>query len=123
VILRTSASPAQAQEANLGTDTSRVCSDIIIIDPRLALGKVTLLFPPVLQREARFAPLSFTDMHPGIAPPFPEVYGPKADLMSPFLVQTQKESKLSTIYTIIGAVELGAAANVAYRHIKKYGLR
>ena len=119
--LCSTASPAQEQETGAAADTTRVYG-VVIVDPGIALGKPILLLPPSLQPEVLFEPSLFTDRYSGNFPPFlGGVYEPKVDLISPYLLQRQRDNKLSTLYTVLGAVELGGVAYIAYRHIKKYG--
>ncbi len=119
--LWSSAPPAQHQEAGKGRDTSRVSKSVVILDPGLALGKFTVLIPPSLEPWGGLMSPSFSDFRPGLESPFLLRPEQRADLISPFLLQQQKKSELSPFYTVLGAMELGGAAYVAYRHIKKYG--
>lgn len=120
LVLCSAALQAQVHETTLIGDTSRI-QGVVIADPGIALGKAVLLLPPLLP-EGRFETFMFTDMHPGIPPPLLHgTFAPKLDLLSPYVLQQQRESRLSTLYLILGAAELGGAGYIAYRHIKKYG--
>jgi hypothetical protein len=123
ITLWSSAPPAQSQETKQVRDTTHLSKSVIILDPGLALGKFTVLIPPALQPGGGMMPPSFTDIRSGLESPLLLGSEQKADLISPFLLQRQKQSALSPIYTVLGAMELGGAAYIAYRHIKKYGLR
>jgi len=46
----------------------------------------------------------------------------RVDLISPFCLQMESEARLRTLQTVLGAVQVGGVAYLAYRHIKKYGL-
>lgn len=46
----------------------------------------------------------------------------RTDLMSPLLLQWKSEEKMRPFRIILGSLSAGAAAYVAYEHIRKYGL-
>jgi hypothetical protein len=90
------------------------------------LGKPTLLLPPSLRSDAgrRVPPFLFAGETPGIPPPFlGGMMEMKADLTSPFRLQMESEARLRTLRTVLGTVQVGGVAYLAYRYIKKYGLK
>lgn len=98
---------------------------ITIIDPGISYGRPTLLLPPSLQSDAGFRvpPFLFPGETPGAPPPFlGGVAELKADLTSPLRLQMESEARLRTLRTVLGTVQVGGVAYLAYRHIKKYGL-
>ncbi len=44
------------------------------------------------------------------------------DLTAAWRLQLAREERNSTLYTVLGTVQLGGVAYLAYRHVKKYGL-
>ena len=113
--------PATGQEVSEPGD-SLTTIRVLLLDPGIALGKPTIVFPPNFRPDPDYArsqllrPFfqrgpSFFDMRPL----------EKADLLSPYLLGLERDKELSTLHTILGAVSLGAVAYVAYRHVQKYG--
>jgi hypothetical protein len=47
----------------------------------------------------------------------------KIDLVSPWKLQLANQEKYSTWRTILGTIQVGGVAYIAYQHIKKYGLK
>jgi hypothetical protein len=47
----------------------------------------------------------------------------KIDLISPWKLQLANREKYKTMWTILGSIEAGGVAYIAYQHIKKYGLK
>ncbi len=45
------------------------------------------------------------------------------DLAAPWKLQLARENQHRTLYTILGAVQAGGVAYLAYRHIRKHGLK
>ena len=97
---------------------------IIVLDPGLSLGKPTLLMP--------------TWLEPGAAPGPPPIFAgssrpavptqfaawslePKVDLTASLRLQRASDSDLRILYSVLGAVQAGGVAYLAYRHVKKYG--
>lgn len=50
-------------------------------------------------------------------------YQEKIDLDSPLKIQLAKQNEYGTLRVVLGTVQLGGVAYIAYRHIKKYGLK
>jgi hypothetical protein len=47
----------------------------------------------------------------------------KIDLASPWKLELANQEKYRTMWTILGSIEAGGVAYIAYQHIKKYGLK
>ncbi|MCK5572601.1 MAG: hypothetical protein KAJ12_07560 [Bacteroidetes bacterium] len=104
-------------------DTASV-REIILLDPGVALGKPTLLFPPSYEPGFTFGypPLLYRGAHMGLPPSFISMeFEPKVDLLAPLRLQRKRERGLHTLYRVLGTVQAGAVAYIAYRHVKKYG--
>ncbi len=120
LMLYSAAVPAQEQQKGPATDTSRVQPAVLVEVP---LGKPILHLPLSFGPELQFKRFLLTDIHYGVPPAFlGGAYEFKTDLISPYLLQRQRDNELSTLYRVLGVVELGGAAYIAYLHIKKYGL-
>lgn len=50
-------------------------------------------------------------------------YPEKIDLDSPLRLQLAKQNEYGTMRVVLGTVQLGGVAYIAYRHLKKYGLK
>lgn len=97
---------------------------IRIIDPAISFGTPVLLLPPSLT----FTPGDFSETFraemPSRPPPFfSSTTGEQIDLLAPLKLQLTREEELSTLYTILEAVQIGGVAYIAYRHIKRYGFK
>ena len=114
--------PALAQQASQTSDTV-LTTGVVLLDPGIALGKPVLLFPPSYQPGSEILPARFVKPFAASPPLF--LLGPpgspKADLLSPYVLELRRSQKMNTFYTILGAMELGAVAYIAYRHVKKFG--
>jgi hypothetical protein len=97
---------------------------IVITDPGLATGKATLLLPPDLQYEDFSADTSIFGIWQKTAIPPPLLGGllePKADLMATLRAQRAKDSQLKIFRTVLGTVQIGGAAYLAYRALTAKG--
>jgi hypothetical protein len=91
---------------------------IIVLDLGLSTGRSTLLVPPAFQRAEAFGDTSIVAiwMKTSVLPPhLGGVLEPKADLTVALRAQWAKDSQLSTLRTVLGAVELGSVAYIAYK--------
>ena len=112
---------ALGQTSSPGGDSARV-SGVVLVDPGISMGTPTLIFPPSFQPMPELGMPFIEHAGAGLPPNFLDWQNPpKADLLSPYLLKRESEKKLSTLYSIVGAVQLGAVAYVAYRHVKKFG--
>jgi len=98
---------------------------IILVDPGVALGRSTFLLPPSINSAL---PLIETDLvMPGDAPldriPFTAgMGGSRVDLTLPLRLQLRESDKWHAVTMTLSLAGAGAAAYMAYEHIKKYGL-
>jgi hypothetical protein len=123
VFLAVAASSQQQTEVQ---PNDSAANRVVLFDPGISTGKATLLLPRSLQGEPSFfiPPFLFSGQVPGVAPPFlGGMFEQKADLTSPLRLQMESEARLRTLYTILGTVQVGGVAYLAYRRIKKYGLK
>jgi hypothetical protein len=81
-----------------------------------------LRIPPLLLPDGIFQPSPFPGLPPGVQSSLLAGHlAPRVDLLSPYLLQRERESRLSTLYMVLGAAGLGGAAYIGYSHVKKYG--
>jgi|WetSurMetagenome_2_1015567.scaffolds.fasta_scaffold13070_5 hypothetical protein len=117
------ASFGQQQPAVSPADTART-SGVIILDPGLSTGKSSLLLPPSLRYQefpedtSIFAFWKKTAVRP---PLLAGMLEPKADLTATLRAQWSKDSQLQTLRTVLGTVQLGGAAYLAYRALTAKG--
>lgn len=110
-------SSGQQQSAVSPADTTRT-TGVVILDPGLSTGKAIVLFPPALQFEESaeetsiFALWKKTSVRP---PLLAGMLEPKADLTATLRAQWSKDNQLSTLRTVLGTVQIGGAAYLAYR--------
>ncbi len=93
------------------------------IDSEFLFDKPSVLFHPSLRATPEYYPNllqpSFTLGMQTISWKSPE----RIDLVSPWQYELTKQEELRTLRTILGTVQLGGVAYLAYRHIKKHGLK
>jgi hypothetical protein len=88
------------------------------------------IIPPVAVKPDLFIPLSAVNsfslsLRLGLNPCAPLLAnnsGLNTDLLYPSQSLLNEQYKLSFLYSILGAVQTGAIAYMAYQHIKKFGL-
>jgi len=113
----------QQQPAVSPSDTTRT-TGIVVLDPGLSTGKASLLLPPALQYEESpgetsiFALWKKTSVRP---PLLAGMLEPKADLTATLRAQWSKDGQLNTLRTVLGTVQLGSAAYLAYRALTAKG--
>jgi len=116
---------AQHQSEVSPADTART-EGILLLDPGIALGKPTLLLPPWLEPGATLSTPSFLygSMRPGLPSSLiGQGIEPKIDLTATLRLQGKRDEGLQLLYSVLGAVQAGGVAYLAYRHVKKYGFR
>jgi hypothetical protein len=117
------AAAQQGKSAVADTDTS---DRVVIVDLGLSLGIPTLLLPRALDEKSAFVLPPFgTRRMESLGQPLPFVVQPlrhDIDMLAPLHLQWEREKELQPLYMVLGAVELGGVAYIAYRHVKKYGL-
>ena len=103
-----------------GKDTSR----IILVEPGMSPGSALFLLPPHLEQPLLFeSPTTFF----GQLSPSTSAWDPgrpleiRPDLLAPLRLQWQREAELGTFRAILGSIQLGGAAYMAYRHFAKSG--
>jgi hypothetical protein len=107
------------QQPEISTPDTMRTEGIVLLDPGVALAPwlepgATLGHPSFLHSNAR----------PGVPPLFVGTgFEPKIDLTAPLRLQRRKDEGLQLLYSVLGAVQAGGVAYLAYRHVKKYGLR
>jgi hypothetical protein len=122
-VILCSAFPAWAQEK---TDT--ISRDTysqrmhLLYDPAFPLGRTRLLVPPHLD---------FEEIHMGDDILLPRnMWGPSfgggvgqrpIDLTASFRFQLDRQNQMRPLMNVLGTFQAGAAAYIAYRHVKKYG--
>lgn len=100
-------------------------SGVTIVDLGFSSGKPTVVLPPSLEeRPLPFSPsLLFVQSAEDPPPYLLGNFEPKIDLLASLRLQRQKEEELRTLRTILGSVQIGGVAYLAYRRLKKYGLK
>ena len=98
---------------------------IILVDPGISLGRPFFLLPPSINTD--FSLFGSQLVLPGDAPldriPFTAgLGGSRVDLTLPLRLQLGEQKKWSAVTMTLSAAGAGAAAYMAYEHIKKYGL-
>jgi len=98
---------------------------IRILDPGVSLGRTTFQFPPSIVAGLPF--LGDRLLLPGETPldriPFTAgMEGTHVDLTLPLRLQMAKEDSWGGVRMTLSAAGAGAAAYLAYEHIRKYGL-
>lgn len=99
---------------------------VTLIDPGLALGKPTFLLPPSLRYDSKIMdPFSGYFGENSALPPLllGGTMGKRLDLLVSFRLQMESEARLRPLQTILGTVQFGGAAYLAYRYLKKNGLK
>lgn len=87
------------------------------------------IIPPVEVKPVFYIPLRVVNSFPlslrlglnSISPLFEDNYELNKDLLYP-VMSFSEQSKLSFLYSMLGAVQTGAVGYLAYKHIKKFGL-
>ena len=110
-------------QSEIATGDTVATGKIVLLDPGISLGRPTFLIPPSILEEPVFiVPPFFSSMDYAMAPPFFAGWKEKKlDLMAPLRLQMQREEKLQTLQTVLGAMQFGGAVYIAYQHVKKYG--
>jgi hypothetical protein len=122
-LLLFAASFSQQQSVGTAADSAKT-TGIIILDPGLSTGRSTLLLPPALQFEeisedtSIFAIWKKTAVRPPLLSGLVE---PKADLTATLRVLWAKEGELKTLRTVLGTVQIGGVAYLAYRALTAKG--
>jgi hypothetical protein len=97
---------------------------VLLLDPGVAGGQVTLLFPSYIKITAvsRLQPLPFIGNDLGFyTPAGPSVFRQPMDPIAPLRLQWESGRKMYPITVVLGAAVTGAACYMAYEHVRKYG--
>ena len=123
LLITTVATGQQGNDVSVPQDTTTV-RNIVLLDPGLSLGRAVLLLPPTEERDTMFTAPSFLFLKGSVAPEpfFGGGVGAKADLVSPLRLQMEKESRLRTLQTVLGSVQLAGVSYLAYKQLKRAGL-
>lgn len=116
---------AQHDAAAIRGDTVTTAR-VVVIDPGVSLGRPLILLPPLLEGSLMLrVPASLQPGRPAslMDPWYVAPVVPKADLLSPLRLQQQRDEEMKTLRMILGTVQLGGVAYIAYRHVTKYGFR
>ena len=118
--------PVYGQSGSDSTGVDSIAEQkILLVDPGVSLGRSIFLLPPSMNAGL---PLFGTRLDlPGDAPldriPFTAgMAGSRVDLTLPLRLQMGEQRKWSAVTMTLSAAGAGAAAYIAYEHIKKYGL-
>ena len=114
---------SQQQAVSPPADTA-LHRGIIITDPGLATGRATLLLPRILQFEDMSSDTSIFAVwqKTAISPPLlGGLLEPKADLTATLRAQWARDSQFRIYRTVLGTVQIGGAAYLAYRALTAKG--
>jgi hypothetical protein len=119
IVILAAAAPAQEINTFHSTDTL-VPKELVFPSPKNSLGSPSFL--PTLRlsdnevsRDFPTSSLAFALLSE------PSLSEKRADLSWQMTLSRKKEDPLETLRAMLGAVEKGGAAYLAYRHISKYG--
>jgi len=100
-----------------------------VLHPKSPLASDTI---PLRSRPFFMLPLSFgltPHYRPEIIHTIPVLHEPffltltkEIDISSPWKLELAEQNEFRTLGLILGSIEAGGAAYIAYRHIKKYGI-
>jgi len=97
---------------------------IELIEPAMTPGSTMFLLPPHLEQPLRFSsPTFFFDgvsSFPG-SPDFGRSLEVRPDLLAPLRAQWAREAQMGTFRAILGSIQIGGVAYLAYRHFAKLG--
>ncbi|MGD1043912.1 MAG: hypothetical protein ABR936_01155 [Bacteroidota bacterium] len=115
--------PANGQEQKSVQQQDTSIKRSRFYDPELFLVKPALIIP----HSYGDTQVNFSDfLHQSLTvpmPPFSWTYKTKIDLQSAWKQELTKQEEYRTLRTILGSIEMGGVAYLAYLHLKKYGLK
>ena len=97
---------------------------IMVVEPGMAPGSTMFLLPPHLEQPLRFSsPTFFFDGINSLSdsPDFGRPLEVRPDLLAPLRAQWAREARMGTFRTILGSIQIGGVAYLAYRHFAKLG--
>lgn len=121
ILLFSAPSRLSAQEVQ---DDSISSWRIELVEPAMTPGSTMFVLPPHLEQPLRFSsPTFFFD---GISPPsgspdFGRSFEVRPDLLAPLRAQWAREAQMGTFRAILGSIQIGGVAYLAYRHFAKLG--
>lgn len=121
VVLLSFSSLSSAQAVQ---DDSVSASRIELVEPAMTPGSSMFLLPPHLEQPLRFSsPTFFFDGVRSVSdsPDFGRSLETRPDLLAPLRAQWTREAQMGTFRTILGSIQIGGVAYLAYRHFAKLG--
>jgi len=112
---------AGAQETQ---QDSAAVSRIVTVEPGMTPGSTQILLPPQLEQPLQFSSPTFffkEFMPLSAMPDFARPLEVRQDLLAPLRAQWAREAEMGTFRTILGSIQIGGVAYLAYRHFAKLG--
>jgi hypothetical protein len=97
---------------------------IELIEPAMTPGSTMFILPPHLEQPLQFSsPTFFFDGISSLSgsPDFGRSLEVRPDLLAPLRAQWAREAQMGTFRTILGSIQIGGVAYLAYRHFAKLG--
>lgn len=113
--------PAQVLHKTESPDTS--ASMIKYLSDNYSDVRVPEMFQPSLRFAPVYRPSLLQPSSPYAMQPFTFKLQEKIDLTSPWQCELTSREQIRTVYMILGSVQTGAVAYMAYRQLKKRGLK
>ena len=115
-----------AAVAQVGQETDSLRSAVNApAEVRLSFSRPMPLNTPWLEQQQEFELALPYLLGPLPTTPYPFLISyddiREPDLTAAWRLQRAREEKNSALYTVLGTVQLGGVAYLAYRHVKKYG--
>ena len=107
-----------------GQRDSTSASRIVLVEPAMTPGSTMFLLPPNLEEPLPFSSPTFffKGLFPSsISPDFGHALEVRPDLLAPLRVQWEREAQLGAFRTILGSIQIGGVAYLAYRQFAKSG--
>lgn len=96
------------------------------VEESISFSRPMPLIVPWLEQQQGFEYSFPTLLGPVSLEPYPlftpEDLLPRPDLTASLRLQRAREESNRTLYAVLGSVQIGGVAYLAYQHIKKYGL-
>jgi hypothetical protein len=99
-------------------------SHIILVEPAMTPGSTLFLLSPHLEQPLQFSSPTFFFKGSGsttVSPDFGRRLEVRPDLLAPLRAQWAREAQMGTFRTILGSIQLGGVAYLAYRQFAKSG--
>jgi hypothetical protein len=111
----------QAQD---GQPDSMSVSRIVRVEPAMTPGSTMIFLPPHLDQPLLFSSPTFffkDFLTSSVSPDFGRALEVHPDLLAPLRAQWEREAQLGTWRTILGSIQIGGVAYLAYRQFAKSG--